>query len=37
MYEGSGHGLEDPPGVGDHEIREEALSDMLNFVISATK
>jgi len=37
MYEGSGHGLEDPPGVGDREIREEALSDMLNFVLSATR
>ena len=37
MYEGSGHGLEDPPGVGNHEIREEALSDMLNFIISTTK
>jgi len=37
MYEGSGHGLEDPPEVGNHEIREEALSDMLNFVLAAEK
>jgi len=37
MYEGSGHGLEDPPGVGDHVIRQEALSDMLNFIIKSTK
>jgi len=37
MYEGSGHGLGDPPGVGNHEIREDALSDMLNFVLSAKK
>jgi len=37
MYEGSGHGLEDPPEVGNHEIREEALSDMLNFLLAATK
>ena len=35
MYAGSGHGLEDPPGTGDHYIREEALSDMLNFINSA--
>jgi len=32
MYEGSGHGPEDPPGVGDHVIRAEALSEMLNFI-----
>jgi len=37
MYEGSGHALQDPPGAGDHYIREEALSDMLNFVLAATK
>jgi dipeptidyl aminopeptidase/acylaminoacyl peptidase len=37
MYEGSGHGLQDPPGVGDHEIREEALSDMSNFIVTTTK
>ena len=37
MYEGSGHGLEDPPGTGDHYIREEALSDMLDFIIARTK
>jgi len=37
MYEGSGHGLEDPPGTGDRYIREEALSDMLNFVNATTK
>ena len=37
MYEGSGHGLEDPPGVGNHYIREEALLDMLNFINSSTK
>ncbi|UCH58276.1 MAG: prolyl oligopeptidase family serine peptidase, partial [Anaerolineales bacterium] len=37
MYEGSGHGLEDPPGTGDHYIRAEALSDMLNFIITTTK
>lgn len=37
MYAGSGHGLEDPPGVGDHYIREEALLDMLNFINSSTK
>ena len=37
MYEGSGHGLEDPPGTGDRYIREEALSDMLNFIITTTK
>jgi len=37
MYEGSGHGLEDPPGTGDRYIREEALSDMLNFIIARTK
>lgn len=37
MYEGSGHGLQDPPRVGDHEIREEALSDMWNFITSAGK
>jgi len=37
MYEGSGHALQDPPGAGDHYIREEALSDMLNFIIASTK
>jgi len=37
MYAGSGHGLEDPPGTGDRYIREEALSDMLNFINSSTK
>jgi dipeptidyl aminopeptidase/acylaminoacyl peptidase len=37
MYEGSGHGLEDPPGTGDHYIREEAILDMLNFIIAQTK
>jgi len=37
MYEGSGHGLEDPPGVGNNYIREEALLDMLNFINSSTK
>jgi len=37
MYEGSGHGLEDPPEVGNREIREEALLDMLNFIITSTK
>jgi len=37
MYEGSGHGLEDPPEAGDHYIREEALSDMLNFIITTTE
>jgi len=37
MYEGSGHGLEDPPGTGDRYIREEALSDMLNFITTTTK
>jgi len=37
MYEGSGHGLEDPPGTGDHYIRQEALSDMLNFITARTK
>ncbi|HSF82199.1 MAG TPA: alpha/beta fold hydrolase [Anaerolineales bacterium] len=37
MYEGSGHGLEDPPGTGDHYIRQEALSDMLNFILTAVK
>ena len=35
MYEGSGHGLQDPPGTGDHLIRDEALLDMLNFINSA--
>jgi len=37
MYEESGHGLEDPPGTGDRYIREEALSDMLDFIIASTK
>ena len=37
IYEGSGHGPEDPPGVGDHEIREDALSDMLNFITTSIK
>jgi len=37
MYKGSGHALQDPPGAGDHYIREEALSDMLNFVIATTE
>jgi len=37
IYEGSGHALEDPPGTGDHYIREEALSDMLNFIVAAAK
>lgn len=37
MYEGSGHAIQDPPGAGDHYIREDALSDMLNFVIASTK
>ena len=37
MYAGSGHGLEDPPRTGDRYIREEALSDMLNFINSSTK
>jgi dipeptidyl aminopeptidase/acylaminoacyl peptidase len=32
MYEGSGHGLQDPPGTGNHLIRDEALLDMLNFI-----
>src|SRR3989304_5896178 len=37
MYEGSGHGPEDPPGVGDRVIREEALSDMLDFITTGIK
>jgi len=37
MYEGSGHGIQDPPGVGDREIREEALLDMLKFIKSSRK
>ena len=37
MYEGSGHALQDPPGAGDHYIREDALSDMLNFITTTTK
>jgi len=37
MYEGSGHALQDPPGAGDHYIREDVLSDMLNFIISMIK
>jgi len=37
MYEGSGHAIQDPPGAGDHYIREDALSDMLNFIIASTK
>lgn len=37
MYEGSGHGLEDPPGAGDHYIREAALADMLSFIRAASK
>jgi len=37
MYEGSGHGLEDPPGTGDHYIREAALSEMLTFIITTTR
>jgi len=36
MYEGSGHALQDPPGTGDHYIREQALSDMLNFIVTTT-
>lgn len=36
MYEGSGHGLEDPPGTGDQYIREEALLEMLNFIIASS-
>jgi dipeptidyl aminopeptidase/acylaminoacyl peptidase len=35
MYEGSGHGLQDPPGTGDNLIRDEALQDMLNFINSS--
>ena len=37
MYAGSGHGLEDPPGTGDHYIREEALSDMLDFITASKR
>jgi len=37
MYEGSGHAIQDPPGAGDHYIREDALSDMLNFIIASTR
>jgi len=37
MYEGSGHGLEDPPGTGDRYIREKALSDILDFVTTSKR
>jgi len=37
MYAGSGHGLEDPPGTGDRYIREEALSDMVDFITASKR
>ncbi len=35
LYEGSGHNLETPIGQGDNIIRQEALQDMSNFILSS--
>lgn len=37
VYEGSGHALEDPPGRGDRLIREEALVDIRDFILSTDR
>lgn len=37
VYEGSGHALEDPPGRGDRLIREEALLDIRDFILSTDR
>jgi len=34
VYDGSGHALEDPPGRGNQLIREEALEDIRDFILS---
>lgn len=34
IYEGSGHALQDPPGTGDSIFREEALTEIKNFIDS---
>jgi predicted GH43/DUF377 family glycosyl hydrolase len=34
IYEGSGHALQDPPGMGNSIFREEALMDIENFIHS---
>jgi dienelactone hydrolase len=37
VYEGSGHGLEDPVEVGDKYIRDDVLLDILNFINTPSK
>ena len=37
VYDGSGHALEDPPGRGDRLIREEALVDIRDFILSINR
>jgi hypothetical protein len=34
VYDGSGHALEDPPGLGNRLFREEALVDIRDFILS---
>lgn len=34
LYDGSGHNLETPPGQGNLMVRQQALDDILNFVLS---
>jgi len=34
IYEGSGHALQDPPGMGSSRFRDEALMDIKNFIDS---
>ncbi len=36
IYEGSGHALESPPGLGNSIFRDDALRDIRNFVLDAT-
>ena len=34
IYEGSGHALQDPPGNGNSLLREEALTDIRDFILA---
>lgn len=34
VYEGSGHALEDPPGLGDSLFRDDALQDIRDFILT---
>jgi pimeloyl-ACP methyl ester carboxylesterase len=36
IYPGSGHALQDPPGRGDRLIRNEALTEIRDFILSAS-